>query len=220
MNAADVDMPITIAGLKLRNPFIVGSGPTTKTVEQLVEADRCGWAAAAIKLTIVPPPYINREPRYRWFDKQHLHMFTADRRLNLEEALRLVEADFSDVDLRDVRLRDVDLPDADFPDVDLPDVDLRAAGLRGRFLRCAPDSSPDGSCSLISTTYRPGPKTENETLHKPKLRMTFPRTHGCTLILPDKRERISRKHIITAGPPTVRAGHDPLVKLVTQPFQP
>jgi len=92
MAALDVDMPITIAGLTFRNPFIVGSGPTTKTVEQLVEADRCGWAAAAIKLTIDPPPYINREPRYRWFDKQGLHMFTADRRLDLHEGLRLVEA--------------------------------------------------------------------------------------------------------------------------------
>jgi dihydroorotate dehydrogenase/Pyruvate/2-oxoacid:ferredoxin oxidoreductase delta subunit len=60
-------------------------------VEQLVEAERAGWAAASIKLTIDPPPYINLEPRYRWFARRGLHAFTADRRLNLDEGLRLVE---------------------------------------------------------------------------------------------------------------------------------
>ncbi len=78
-------------GLHWRNPFLVGSGPTTKRVDQLVEADRCGWAGASIKLTIDPPPYINRQPRYRWSKRERMHYFTAEKRLTLDEGLWLVE---------------------------------------------------------------------------------------------------------------------------------
>jgi dihydroorotate dehydrogenase/NAD-dependent dihydropyrimidine dehydrogenase PreA subunit len=91
MSSPDVDMPVEVAGLRFRNPFVVGSGPATKTVEQLVEAEQSGWAAATLKLTMDPPPYINREPRYRWFERRGLHMFTSDRRLNIDEGLRLTE---------------------------------------------------------------------------------------------------------------------------------
>ncbi len=83
-------LPIEAGGLKLRNPFIVGSGPTTKTLEQLIEAERCGWAGASIKLAMDPPPYINLPPRYRWLAKEGMHMFTAETRLNMEQSLRLI----------------------------------------------------------------------------------------------------------------------------------
>ncbi|MCW8131451.1 MAG: hypothetical protein KIS92_13965 [Planctomycetota bacterium] len=84
-------MEMECAGLKFRNPFMVGSGPTSKTVAQLVDAERCGWGATSIKLVIDPPPYINKEPRYRWFEKEQFHIFTSEKRLNIDEGLRLTE---------------------------------------------------------------------------------------------------------------------------------
>ena len=84
-------MEVQHAGLRFRNPFMVGSGPTSKTVAQLVDAERCGWGASSIKLVIDPPPYINKEPRYRWFEKEKFHIFTSEKRLNLDEGLRLTE---------------------------------------------------------------------------------------------------------------------------------
>jgi dihydroorotate dehydrogenase/Pyruvate/2-oxoacid:ferredoxin oxidoreductase delta subunit len=88
---SSVSLSTTVGGLSWRNPFLVGSGPTTKRVEQLAEADRCGWGGASIKLTIDPPPYINCEPRYRWSKKQGMLFFTAEKRLTLDEGLRLIE---------------------------------------------------------------------------------------------------------------------------------
>jgi len=70
---------------------VVASGPTVKRVDQLEAAERSGWAAASIKQTFNPAPYINYEPRYRWLKKEKLHTFTAEYRLNLEQGLRLVE---------------------------------------------------------------------------------------------------------------------------------
>ena len=84
-------MPVTIAGLNLHNPFAVGSGPTVKTVDMIRQIDEAGWGAAFMKLTIVPQPYISRNPRYLWLKKQKLHTFTLEKRINLDEALRLCE---------------------------------------------------------------------------------------------------------------------------------
>lgn len=89
--ADDGPLAVEVGGLTWRNPFVVGSGPTTKRIEQLVQADRCGWAGAAIKLTIDPPPYINQEPRYRWLKRKGVHFFTAEKRLTLDEGLGLIE---------------------------------------------------------------------------------------------------------------------------------
>ena len=47
-------MPVTVGGLTFRNPFYVGSGPTAKSIDHLVKADRLGWAGASIKLTFDP----------------------------------------------------------------------------------------------------------------------------------------------------------------------
>jgi dihydroorotate dehydrogenase len=84
-------LPIKTAGLELHNPFFVGSGPTVKTVDMIEQIDQAGWGAAVIKLTIDPEPYINREPRYRWWSKNKLHTFTAEKRITLDEALRICE---------------------------------------------------------------------------------------------------------------------------------
>jgi len=87
----DYLMPFEVAGLKFRNQFVVASGPTTKNVGQLVEAERCGWGAASLKLAIEPPPYISLPPRYKWWKKQKYLAFSAETRLTLDEACRLAE---------------------------------------------------------------------------------------------------------------------------------
>ena len=84
-------LPVTIGNVELKNPFIVASGPTAKRVDQLELAERCGWAAASLKQTFNPVPYINYEPRYRWLKKEKLHIFTAEYRLDMESGLRLME---------------------------------------------------------------------------------------------------------------------------------
>jgi dihydroorotate dehydrogenase/Pyruvate/2-oxoacid:ferredoxin oxidoreductase delta subunit len=84
-------LPVKIGQVELRNPFIVASGPTAKRVDQLEQAEKCGWGAASIKQTFNPLPYINYQPRYRWLKKEKLHVFTAEYRLDMEQGLRLVE---------------------------------------------------------------------------------------------------------------------------------
>jgi len=84
-------LPVKIGNVELKNPFIVASGPTTKRVDQLELAEKCGWGAAALKQTFNPVPYINYEPRYRWLKKEKLHTFTAEYRLDMENGLRLME---------------------------------------------------------------------------------------------------------------------------------
>ena len=84
-------MSFEVAGLKFRNPFVVASGPATKHITQLVEAERCGWGGASLKLAIEPAPYINLNPRYRWWKQEQYLAFSAEKRLTLDEALRLTE---------------------------------------------------------------------------------------------------------------------------------
>jgi len=88
----DVTLPVEVAGLAFRNPFYVGSGPTSKSIDHLVKADQLGWAGASIKLTFDPAPYVNLEPRYGWFQEQGFLAFSAETRLDVEEGLRLIEA--------------------------------------------------------------------------------------------------------------------------------
>ena len=84
-------LPYEAAGLKFHNPFVVGSGPTVKTEGMLKQIDEAGWGAACLKLSFDPEPYISREPRYKWWKKEQLHSFTAEKRITIEEALRLTE---------------------------------------------------------------------------------------------------------------------------------
>ncbi len=84
-------LPVKIAGIEFKNPFFVASGPTTKSVQQLKRIEETGWAAASIKLTIAPSPYINRVPRYAIFKDRNALGFTAEKRLKYEEGLKLVK---------------------------------------------------------------------------------------------------------------------------------
>ena len=94
----DFDMPVEVAGVRFRNPFFVSSGPTTFMLQQLIKAAESGFAGASCKLSFDPPPYINRKPRYGWDKDQHLLYFSAEKRLDLDEALRLIEAARKQID--------------------------------------------------------------------------------------------------------------------------
>ena len=87
----DFDLPVTIAGVKFRNPFFVSSGPTTMSVEQIRRIQETGWGAASLKLTIFPTPYINRLPRYSHYNREGYLAFTAEKRLTLDKLLKLIE---------------------------------------------------------------------------------------------------------------------------------
>ena len=88
---SDLYLPVNIGGIEFKNPFYVASGPTTKSVKQLKRIEETGWAAASIKLTIDPTPYINRVPRYAIFEDRKALCFTAEKRLDFEEGLKLIE---------------------------------------------------------------------------------------------------------------------------------
>ncbi len=89
MSSDGVYMPVKVAGLTFKNPFLVASGPTTKTVEQLVKAEECGWAGASLKLCFDPFPYINKEPRYGYWEDRGILAFSAEKRISIEEGLEL-----------------------------------------------------------------------------------------------------------------------------------
>ena len=86
----DIQIPVTVAGITFKNPFYVASGPTTKSVRQLLRIEETGWAAASIKLSIDPAPYINRKPRYSIFKDRNALAFTAEKRLTFDEGLKLI----------------------------------------------------------------------------------------------------------------------------------
>lgn len=86
----EIHIPVTIGGVTFKNPFFVASGPTTKSVKQLVRIEETGWAAASIKLSIDPAPYINRKPRYSLFKDRDALAFTAEKRLTFEQGLKLI----------------------------------------------------------------------------------------------------------------------------------
>ncbi|MCD6121223.1 MAG: 4Fe-4S binding protein [Spirochaetales bacterium] len=89
--SGSVNISVKLGNLNFKNPFFVGSGPTTQNLDQIKEAEDNGWAAASLKLTIDPFPYINHPPRYRWLKREKLHIFTAEKRLRPEQALKLLE---------------------------------------------------------------------------------------------------------------------------------
>lgn len=86
----ELNIPVTVGGVTLKNPFYVASGPTTKSVKQLKRIEETGWAAASIKLSINPAPYINRRPRYGVFEDRNALAFTAEKRLTFEQGLKLI----------------------------------------------------------------------------------------------------------------------------------
>ena len=86
----DLYLPVKIAGLTFKNPYYVSSGPTARTVRQLKAIEKAGWAAASLKLSIDPKPYINHNPRYAILKQYNALAFTAEKRLTFDEGMRLM----------------------------------------------------------------------------------------------------------------------------------
>ena len=91
-NSSDfIFQPVDFGNVTFRNPLYIASGPTTRTIKQVIRAEECGWGGVSLKLSIAPEPYINREPRYGWFEDQGIFAFTAEKRLLPEECLELIQ---------------------------------------------------------------------------------------------------------------------------------
>ena len=87
----DLYLPVTVGGIEFKNPFIVASGPTTKSVKQMVAIEKAGWAAASIKLNLAPYPYLSRRSRFGVFEDRNALAFTVEKRLTFEQGLKLME---------------------------------------------------------------------------------------------------------------------------------
>ncbi len=87
----DIRIPVKLGNVTFKNPFYVASGPTAKSVSQLLRIEETGWAAAIMKLSIDPVPYINKRPRYGLFPQHQALAFTAERRLTMAEGLKVIE---------------------------------------------------------------------------------------------------------------------------------
>ena len=83
-------LPVKAAGVAFKNPFYVASGPTARTVKQLLAIEKAGWAGASLKLSIDPAPYINGLPRYKVFGAYDALGFTAEKRLTMAEGLSVI----------------------------------------------------------------------------------------------------------------------------------
>ncbi len=80
---------IEFAGIKFRNPFVVASSPLTAKSFLLKKAYDCGAAAASTKLTLIKQPFYKKCRMYH--DPQLGSIVCVDRRLDLEEGVRLIE---------------------------------------------------------------------------------------------------------------------------------
>jgi len=89
--AEEFRFPVRIGGVTMRNPFMVASGPTTKTAEQLARAEETGWGGACLKLCFDPYPYINKEPRYGYWADRGILSFSAEKRISIEEGIKLAK---------------------------------------------------------------------------------------------------------------------------------
>jgi dihydroorotate dehydrogenase subfamily 1 len=81
---------IEFAGVEFKNPFVVASSPLTATIDVLQAADQAGAAAASTKLTFIRQPFYGKLRMYN--DPRVGSIVCHDRRLDMEEGVRLVEA--------------------------------------------------------------------------------------------------------------------------------
>jgi dihydropyrimidine dehydrogenase (NAD+) subunit PreA len=79
---------IEFAGIHLRNPFVVASGPLTVKPFLLKKAYDCGAAAASTKLTLIKQSFYKKLRMYH--DPKVGSIVCVDRRLDLEEGVRLI----------------------------------------------------------------------------------------------------------------------------------
>ena len=96
-----VNLGVEIAGLKLKNPLIVASGPPGAKLNRIVEAVKRGAGAVITKMILlhVPPKSFSR---FYLTDKNPLHgmLYTPmDKRLNLKEGIALIKGAKQETDV-------------------------------------------------------------------------------------------------------------------------
>lgn len=79
---------IKYAGLTLKNPFVVASGPPGATIDRLIQCEENGAAGVSVKLTFIKQPFYGRLRMYSVPGEASI--VCHDRRLDLEEGLELV----------------------------------------------------------------------------------------------------------------------------------
>lgn len=89
MFGKEEDAMIEFAGIKFRNPFVVASSPLTAKPHLLKRAYDMGAAAASTKLTLIKQPFYKKCRMYH--DPKLGSIVCVDRRLDLEEGMRLIE---------------------------------------------------------------------------------------------------------------------------------
>lgn len=80
---------VNFAGICFRNPFVVASSPLTVKPWLMKKAYDCGAAAASTKLTLIKQPFYKKLRMYH--DPKIGSIVCVDRRLDLEEGIRLIE---------------------------------------------------------------------------------------------------------------------------------
>lgn len=80
---------VNFAGVRFRNPFVVASSPLTVKPFLLQRAYEQGAAAASTKLTLIKQPFYKKLRMYH--DPKLGSIVCVDRRLDLEEGVRLIE---------------------------------------------------------------------------------------------------------------------------------
>lgn len=86
----NLDLSIELAGIKLKNPMVVASSPLTAELYRLKEAEKYGAAAASTKLAFIKQPFEGRMQLYS--EPGHCLIVPIDKRLNIEEAVKLIRA--------------------------------------------------------------------------------------------------------------------------------
>lgn len=77
------------AGMNLKNPIIIASGPTTAKIEQLEAAERFGAAGVSIKHVMTRQTYQGKLRCYS--APENVMVFPSDKRLTLDEGLKLID---------------------------------------------------------------------------------------------------------------------------------
>ncbi|SFP82512.1 4Fe-4S binding protein [Caldicoprobacter faecalis] len=82
-------MMLEFAGIKFKNPVVIASSPLTSKIKWLIEAEKHGAAAVSTKLTFIKQPFYGKLRMHNNIKLSSIVCY--DRRLDLEEGLRLVE---------------------------------------------------------------------------------------------------------------------------------
>lgn len=92
------NLRVNLAGLELKNPFIIASSPLTAKIDRIKKAEEGGAAAVSIKHTMLKQQFIARP---RWYvEKNEGIISSGDPRLEVETCQELVRRAKAETDLK------------------------------------------------------------------------------------------------------------------------